>query len=125
LTDNGIQILYTDGSYETRGTPSNNSTTSTDITGTPKGFTQDDIQKGAELFKQYGQGGYAHPAFYVDAYQNWINTGGKASKFLELYPPEMYVAPKDADLVPTFLQPKKVKKTTTDTEDPLNKVLGN
>ncbi len=128
LTDNGVQILYTDGTYEQTGTPGNNSKSGNGtgdngekpITGTPTGFTTADIEQGRKIFQQFGKGGYAEPAFYIDAYQTWINKGGKASKFLEIYPPDEFVNPTEASLLPTYLQPsKKVTKpattTTTDT----------
>lgn len=116
ITDNGVQVLYTDGTYKEIGNPGNTPNNSpTKLTGVPAGFGTDDIEKGRELFKKFGKGGYAEPAFYVDAYQNWINQGGKDSKFLELYPPDEFVNPAEADLYPTYLRPKKVKVTVAST----------
>ena len=106
VTDNGIQINYKDGTYEVLGENGNVVDNGKPVAGAPTGFTTSDIKKGADLFQKYGQNGYAEPALYVDAYQNWINTGGKASKFLELYPPEQFVDPAHKELLPTYLQPK-------------------
>lgn len=101
ITDNGVQILYEDGTYETKGAPGNN------ISGTPKGFTSEDVEKGKQLFQQFGKNGFAEPAFYLEAYQNWVKTGGTAAKFKELYSPDEFINPKDAELLPTFLRPSK------------------
>ena len=108
ITDNGVQVLYTDGTYEIKGTPGNNPkapASNKPIAGTPQGFTEDDVQKGKDLFTQFGKNGYAEPAFYVDAYQKWVSSGGTAAKFLQLYPPNIYIDYADRNLVPTYMQP--------------------
>lgn len=110
ITDNGVQILYKDGTYKTIGTPGNNKNT----VGTPTGFTEEDIQKGKEILSRSGTGGYAGPGIYYAVYKKWIADGGSDKKFKELYPPEVYADPSRVNDYPTFLQPSSaiVKKET-------------
>lgn len=123
ITDNGVQILYTDGTYEFKGNAgsSNDGSTPTikskPIPGTPSTFTQDDITKGREILSRSGSNGYASPNIYYAVYKKWVEEGGTEKKFLELYPPNQFANPAEADLYPTFLQPstsivKKESKTT-------------
>ncbi len=122
FTDNGIQILYEDGTYETRNLNAGSSTAkqTKPPVGVPKGFTTDDIKKGREILTNNGVGGFTSPSIYTSSYQAWVNNGGTSDSFLKLYPPEEFVNPREIDLYPTFLRPKadKVNKTTTpsDTE---------
>lgn len=112
ITDNGVQILYSDGTYKEMGTPTNSGTTTSPgsnkpVTGAPKSFTESDIEQGRNLLKQFGSNGYANPAFYVDAYQAWVGKGGTPNKFKELYPPAEFVNPQEVSLLPTFLRPSE------------------
>lgn len=114
ITDNGVQILYTDGSYEERGNPGNQTLPK----GVPKGFSVDDIAKGRSIFENSGHDGYANPGLYVAAYKTFTDNGGTIDAFTKLYPPEEFVNPAETDLFPTFLQPKTTKKTTSSTVTP-------
>lgn len=107
ITDNGVQILYTDGTYEFKGNPGDTTpSNSKPVTGAPKSFTVDDVDKGKQVLAQSGKGdGYASPGIYVGVYQKWIQDGGTLKKFIELYPPDEFVNPAEADNLPTFLQP--------------------
>lgn len=118
ITDNGVQILYTDGTYEFKGNDGSKSIVPTKkIVGTPSNFTQDDIIKGKEILSRSGSNGYASPNIYYAIYKKWIEEGGTEKKFLELYPPNQFANPAEADLYPTMLQPSSsiVKKETKPT----------
>jgi hypothetical protein len=83
------------------------------VTGAPSGFTDEDINKGAQFLQNSGANGYASPNMYVALWKQFVETdGGQQATFLKLYPPDQYIRPEDADLLPTFLQPK-VKKSVS------------
>ena len=121
ITDNGVQILYSDGTYEFKGNAGTEETPiakpSKPIAGTPKTFIQDDIAKGREVLSRSGSNGYASPSIYYAVYKKWIEEGGTEKKFLELYPPNQFANPAEADLYPTMLQPSTnvMKKETKET----------
>ncbi len=119
LTDDGVQILYTDGSYEIRGGSAGGSggsgsgAATKPIKGAPEGFTEEDIQKAKNLFTNWAAtGGYAHPFLYRDAYDDWIARGGDRLTFIKIFPPKQYIDPAHANikdqegnlLLPTYLQ---------------------
>jgi hypothetical protein len=111
ITDNGVQILYEDGTYEERGNePGTSVASGKPIAGAPTGFIDSDIALGRETLRKFGKGGYANPGLYLQAYQKWIESRGTTAKFKELYPPDEFIDPKEADLVPTYLQPSKAAR---------------
>lgn len=134
FTDNGIQILYTDGTYEERnanGTvkPGGTTVTGKKVTGAPAGVTSDVLEQARARLASIGSyAGYANPYLYIDSYNDWVAKGGSPESFKKNFPPENYINPehnflKDEatgqNLIPTYLQNSKkvLKPATTATTD--------
>lgn len=96
LTDNGIQILYTDGTYEERGKGNvgNSPTFGKKVPGAPSGVTDTEVEVARTKLSTVGaSAGYASPYLYRDAFDDWISKGGDRVTFIKLFPPEKYINP--------------------------------
>ena len=132
ITDEGVQILYTDGTYETKGTGAGGATPTSggkQIVGAPQGINDAAIEEGRSRLSNIGAyQGYANPYLYMDMYTDWIEKGGDRAAFIKYFPPTQYINPehnelkneeKDGPLIPDYLRSTQKKVTASSTTTPI------